>query len=174
MSERPLDERIERLLANEAMWVEPPRQLEESILAEVTPPSRRVLPWLGVAAAAAALIVALVAVTRPDTPDWTVALAAPEGTGIVGEVSGFNESTGTRLLLTVENLEPAAEGTFYEVWWVDLESGGAVSSGGFLEADTIPMWMGVRRGEFPKMLITLERSDGDPGRSDTVIAWSDD
>ncbi len=126
------------------------------------------------AAAAVALVVALVALTTSDTPDWTVALAAPEGSGIVGEVSGFNESTGTRVVLTVENLAPATEGTFYEVWWVNLDSGGEVSSGSFLESDTIPMWMGVRRGEFPKMLITLEATDGDPARSGTVIAWSDD
>lgn len=177
--ERPLDDRLERLLASPALWDEPDPRWEDAIMREVgveapAGAGPRTGWTVAAVAAAAAVVLTLVVITRSPAPDWTVALAAPPDSGIVGAVSGFNEATGTRVVLEIDNLDAAGEGTFYEVWWVDLDTGGAVSSGSFLESDTIEMWIGIRRSDFPKMLITLEPSDGDPSPSDDVIAWSDD
>lgn len=179
MSDRPLDERLEQLLASPAVWAEPDPELEARVMSSIegtpsTDRGSRFALLLGGIAAAVVVVVALLVVTGSPDPDWTVALAAPPESAIVGDVSGFNEDTGTRVVLKIDNLDPATDGTFYEVWWVDLDTGGAVSSGSFLESDTIEMWLGVRRSEFPKMLITLEPSDGDPSPSGDVIAWSDD
>ena len=74
-------------------------------------------------------------------------------------------------MLDINELPPAEPGTFYEVWWV-REGGEVVSSGSFLEADTIEMWVGIYRSDFPNMLITLEQADGDPSPSSTVVALS--
>ena len=176
MSDRnPLDPAIEALLRSPAVWEELPSDVEHRIADEIAPPQARPrrLAWaLGAGAAAAVAIVLALAVSGDD-PDWTVAVVAAPESGIFGEVSGFNEPTGTRVVLEMHNLEVADPGTFYQVWWVDPEAG-AVSSGSFLVPDKIEMRMGIRRSEFPKMLITIEASDGDPTRSDRVIAWSDD
>ena len=171
--QNPLDAPIESLLRSNALWEEPSTGVADSIFSQIQEPasSNRFLAWaIGIAAATALFVVGFIALT-PD-PDWSVAVAAAPESGIWGEVSGFNEPTGTRVVLEIHNLEPADAGTFYEVWWV--QDGAAVSSGSFLKQDTIEMWMGVRRSEFPKMLLTIEPADGDPARSGDVIAWSED
>lgn len=168
----PLDPAIEALLRSPAVWEDVPTELDDRIRSDFQQPTRIPVRWLVAAAAVAAVVVGFV-VLQPPEPDWSLDIVAAPETMITGEVVGWNESTGTRVVLELDNLAPAQEGTFYEVWWVDLETGGAVSSGSFLEEDRIEMRMGIRRGEFPKVLITIEPSDGDPSPSGDVIAWSD-
>jgi anti-sigma-K factor RskA len=122
-------------------------------------------------AAAAAAVVLIIALIPRETPDWELDIVAGPSTGAWGDILGFNEPTETRLVLNIYDLPPAETGTFYEVWWV-RDSGEAVSSGSFLGSDTIDMWMGIRRSEFPEMLITIEPSDGNPAPSDTIVARS--
>ena len=171
----PLNSSTEALLRSSALWDEPGTEVAAEIFSQVgqRETGRRFLAWtIGIAAAVTVAVVVLISLTAQD-PDWTIDVVAAPESGIWGEVSGFDEPTGTRVVLEIHNLEPAETGTFYEVWWVHPDVG-VVSSGSFLETDTIEMWVGVRRSEFPKMLLTIEPSDGDPTPSGDVIAWSEE
>ena len=177
MSEESLDPAIEALLRSPAAWEEPDPRVAKAILDEIDPTRtrRRISRWVVGAVAAALIAVVLFGVSLLGglgaDPDWTVEVVAGPEFDAWGEVSGFNEPTGTRLVLDINELPPAEPGTFYEVWWV-REGGEVVSSGSFLEVDTIEMWVGIYRSDFPNMLITLEQADGDPSPSSTVVALS--
>ena len=168
-----LDESVERLLRSTAMWDEPSDSVGISldVLIAQTGPKTPIRAWILTGVAAAVVVIALLASTG-DTPDWTLEVVAGPTGEASGEVRGFNESTGTRLLLDIRDLPSADAGTFYEVWWVG-PTGEAVSAGSFLKPDTIEMWVGVRRSEYPDMLITVEASDGNPAPSGVVVARSE-
>lgn len=161
-------------LDDDALWVVPDADLETSIMAAIADdtgytasrsrsPARR-LRWLGplVAAAAAAAIV-FIASTGQAEPDWTVALggtdAAPDASALV---SGWNEESGTRVELDITGLAPAPDGFIYELWFSADEV--HVSAGTFHGDGTDAiLWAGVARGDFPRVWITLEPLDDDPG-----------
>ena len=177
-------ERIRPWLDEPAVWQEPSGHLRSDVLAALareatasTVPSepgaaprskarRGLRGWqsglLVVAAAAATAI----AVVRPwqgdDSPDWTQRLVAgPAGVGLPAAlVSGWNEDAGTHLQIDVSGLPLAPDGAFYEIW-MTAPDGRHVSAGTFRSGGVIDAWSGVRRGEFPRIWITLEPNDGD-------------
>ena len=161
-------------LDDDALWVVPDADLEASIMAAIaddtgdaaSPSSSapRRLRWLGpLAAAAAAAAIVFVASTGQAEPDWTVALggtdAAPAASALV---SGWNEESGTRVELDITGLDPAPEGFVYELWFSADEV--HVSAGTFHGDGTDAiLWAGVARGDYPRVWITLEPLDDDPG-----------
>ena len=173
---RFLDEGTERLLRSSALWEDPGdvvgARINEAVAASEPGIETPIRAWILGGIAAAVVLIATLA-NLVDAPDWRIEIVAAEGMTAAGEIIGFNEATGTRLVLEIRDLPQAEPGTFYEMWWM-REGGEAVSSGSFLGPDTVPMWMGIRRSEFPQVLITLEPSDGDPAPSGNIVARSAD
>lgn len=166
-------------LSDPAVWEAAPASVEDQIIdaidveTGIRRPTRRRGLWLGVAAAAVAAaaavtIVAGIALTSRPSADWEVALiptdAAPEAAAVV---YGWNEPAGTRLALDIDGLGDAPEGFIYELWFSREDR--HISAGTFRGTDDLQMWVGIRRGEFPRVWITLEPLDNDPGPGRTVL-----
>jgi hypothetical protein len=113
-----------------------------------------------------------IAIGSPS-PDWVVSMP---GTDLAAQasstVSGWNTDSGTRMLLSIEGLDPAPDGYVYELW---LSKGPVhVSAGTFTAAGDVELWAGVTRADFPRLWVTLEPLDEDesPSRS-TVLDTGD-
>ena len=161
-----------RLLAEAPLWEHPDPRLEDQVVGLISgaaPPPREVAGPRRrrrsvVAALAAAAVVTLILATgfllRSPAPDWRVPLPgtaeAPEASGVV---EGWNEPSGTRVVLTVERLAPAPEGSVYEFWF--SRENLHVSAGTFTGPGEVEMWVGVSRGAFPRLWVTLEPLDED-------------
>ncbi len=88
------------------------------------------------------------------------------GTG-GGVIQGWNESTGTRVVLDIEGLAPAPPGSVYELWFTrdDVH----VSAGTFTGPGEVELWVGVSRGAFPRLWVNLEPIVGDESRSGFTV-----
>lgn len=168
-------------LDDDALWVAPGADLETSIMAAIADDGRgtpsevrsiwsaRSLRWLVPLAAAAAALVVFVTSTGTPEPDWTVALGATDAApGASGVVSGWNEDSGTRIEVDVAGLEPAPDGFVYELWFSAEDV--HVSAGTFRGdgADAV-LWAGVARADYPRVWITLEALDDDPGPGVNIL-----
>ncbi len=178
--------RIERLslaherLADPAVWEEPSPELafqvEELITSanlgaadhDVARPT-----WIKFVAAAALVAVlaagaVTVAANRGDDPDWEVALPATDlATGATASVRGWNESAGTRMVVSIDGLAPAPSGFLYEFW---LSDGPVhISAGTFHSPGDIQLWSGVKRADFPRLWVTLEPIDEDESPSGLTV-----
>lgn len=179
-------------LDDAALWAEPSANFEDSLMAQVetaTAPvegtSAEAMPagplpstdaevtvladrarrnrWLAPAAVAAAVLAVVAVVTlRPAAPDWEVALGATEeAAGVEATVLGWSEPSGTRVELDISGLDEAPDGFIYELWFSDGPI--HISAGTFHNPDDVTLWAGVSRRDFPRLWITLEPLDNDPG-----------
>lgn len=161
-----------QVLDDPALWEDPSPALEEQVVgliggtSEPTGhPRRNTWLWALASGSAAALVAMAVWIGLPGTsPDWEVALPgtseAPEASGVV---RGWNEPSGTRIALDIEGLPPAPDGSLYEFW---LSSGDLhISAGTFVAPESVELWAGVSRAEFPRLWITLEPVDEDESPS---------
>jgi hypothetical protein len=168
-----LPERIRSILSSEAVWVEPSSEFEQRIeqlaKSQVEVRRRRRLRlWLPVAAAVTTLVVGtLVTFNRPD---WQMNLAGTtQAPGATAVVSGWSQGEGTRLQLDVEGLPDAPEGSYYEIWLTSADDL-HVSGGTFKGDGSLTAMVGVRRGDFPRIWITIEQIDeNEEPSSDTVL-----
>lgn len=166
-------------LAKPAVWEEPSPELGGQIEALIRSASgesavselRTRRPWGAVAAAVAAVLVLFVgsiALLRGSSPDWEVALPAtdlaPTATGVV---QGWNEESGTRMVVSIDGLDPAPSGFVYEFWLSDGPI--HISAGTFHSGGEIELWSGVGRTEFPRLWITLEPLDEDESPSGNTV-----
>lgn len=167
-------DRLRTALAEPSLWEAPGPDLEARILAEFErrrkpiPGRRPRVPWAvgGAVAAVAALIVSFV---WSGSPDWEVDLVAtPNAPLAVASVEGWNEPAATRMRFDIEDLEPAPEGTYYEIW-LTAADGRHVSGGTFTGPGVFETSIGVARRDFPRVWITLEPADDDLGPSRTVV-----
>jgi anti-sigma factor RsiW len=177
---RALVDRITQLRAamgSEAVWEEPAPDLAGRVASLVAGTEERpnrilrggMVPWFAAAAAVLlAVVVGWAMLLRPVGPDWEVALPATGlAPGARASVTGWNEATGTRMVLSVTGLEPAPEGHVYELW---LSAGPVyVSAGTFTGSGDIELWSGVARADFPRLWVTVEPIDGDVGPSGVTI-----
>jgi len=127
--------------------------------------------------AAAAVIVVLLGLgivnAIADRPaDGEVELAL-DGTDLAPDATAtariVDLPAGSRIRLDVEGLEPAAPGTYYEVWLrQDAEIG--VSAGTFhLRGDgDIELWAGVSLNDYPLVTITVQE-EAEPVSSGRVV-----
>lgn len=159
-------------LSDRELWEEP---VDLDLEVPVTPAvlsSRRRSPWLirtGIAAVIGLVVLVAVLVTgREPGPEWEVALIpteeAPTASAVV---AGWSQPGGTRLRLDVRGLDPAPDGHIYELWFSNKDR--HISAGTFSQADDLEMWVGVQRSDFPRVWITLEPLDADPGPALTVL-----
>jgi len=189
---------LDALLSNPALWDEPDPADEEFIVATIlaeaaaTPASTEsaeaapdnVIPisrhrrWMAPAlSAAAAVLVVLLGLgivnAISDRPaDGEVELAL-DGTDLAPAATAtariVDLPAGSRIRLDVEGLEPAAPGTYYEVWLrQDAEIG--VSAGTFhLRGDgDIELWAGVSLQDYPLVTITIQE-EAEPVSSGRVV-----
>ena len=150
-------------LRNPLLWEEPGPELEDRVLAalgsETAVSARHGWRWLGIAASIAVILIAVLSVS--GRPDWKVELeAGPMGPEATAAVLGWNERTGTRMVLDVGGL-PELEAGFYEIW-MTAPDGAHVSAGSFTASGRVEVSVGVRRADFPRIWVTIEPADGDP------------
>lgn len=180
---------IAALLARADTWAEPPRELEDSVVAAITGeaatlPSatratraeqRALEMWsrgrmLGAAAAVVVVVVGIVLMTRGTSDDVTFALAGTDAEpDASAEVVVAATPAGLRILLDTEGLPGAPDGYMYEAWVGDGTIG--VSAGTFhLRGGDGPieLWAGVTDPEFHRLWITLEPIDDDAASSADV------
>lgn len=132
-------------------------------------------PWLGLVAAAAALVVAVGGVVwttvrgpdtvpvatfrmdplRPDAPDTV--------TGRIVALDGQR-----RVDVDLTDLPPTDE-AFYELWLLDLEDGQLVSLGPVGDTTTYVVPTAVDLGSYPTIDVSVEPTDGDPTHSGDSI-----
>lgn len=161
-----------RVLDDPAFWEDPSPALEDQVVAliggtseQTAQPRRRT--WLGALASGsvAALVALALWIGLPGPgPDWEVALpGTSEAPGAFGLVRGWNEPSGTRVALDIEGLPPAPDGSLYEFWFSsgDLH----ISAGTFAAPESVELWAGVSRADFPRLWITLEPVDEDESPS---------
>ena len=183
---------LRRLLASDEIWVEPQPDLAEVIVAEIrterehasfapvpaTRRSRRRAPMLlGAAAAALLAVVAIAGVlaTRGGDGGEQFQLAATE---LVPDASADAtvEATGSGLSITlsVEDLPPAAPGTFYQAWMKGPD--GSIPIGTFHARDgdgPIELWSGVDAARYPTMTVTIQQEGAGPASSGRVVLTGD-
>ena len=166
-------------LADPSLWEEPAPELGlqvEQLIASATTGSvdsapNKTVRWLRFAAAfvvLAGLGAIILAAMRPAGPDWDVALPATDlAPGAIASVAGWNEDSGTRMVMTVEGLAPAPDGFIYEFWLSDGPL--HISAGTFHSSGTIELWSGVPRSDFPRLWVTLEAIDEDESPSRQTV-----
>ena len=174
------------LLARAEPWDEPPRDLEDAVVAAITNEAGA-LPDLArptraarradavwsrnrvlVAAAAIAVVVAGVVVMTRGSDDGTVfALAGTDAQpGASAEVVVSATPDGLKILLEPHGLPGAPEGYMYEAWVGDDTIG--VSAGTFhLRGGNsrIELWAGVTGKQVHRLWITLEPIDDEAASS---------
>ena len=165
-------------LRDNTVWEEPPEglggQIEALIGSASTDRAETTggLSWGWVAVAAVVVLLAVtggtLAVVGSDSPDWEVALPATDlAPNAVATVSGWNEASGTRMVVDIEGLDPAPPGSFYEFW---LSEGPVhISAGTFHTGGKIELWSGVARADYPRLWVTLEPIDDDESPSPITV-----
>lgn len=130
-------------------------------------PSRTVLFIAGIAAGLLATLivgVAILGIDRDDTqeaatePAISIALESTELAPAATATVGLDDrAAGTRIVLDVNGLAPAAAGTYYEAWISGADQ--LVSAGTFhLRGgdDAIVLWAGVEPAGFERFAITIQ------------------
>jgi len=179
-----LDE-IRALLADPALWAEPPGGLEDAIVAAIgeqaagtpaaaAPPARprrrrrRAAVWLGAAAAAIAVAAAAAVLVGGDgdqSPTFAATLTPTElSPGAHGDATFTRTTGGWRIELDATGLPRLDGGRFYQAW-LRNDAGVLVPIGTFNEPDDVVLWAGVSPAEFPTITVTQEAADGDQSSS---------
>ena len=183
----PADEQAEldelrAMLGDPALWVDPPAELEDSVVAAIAaekvaaprqitsaPSARRSLRWSVVGAAAAVLIAVGVAVTfigrGTQGEHFSLALAPPSGvTSGDGKVDFLRTGSGWRVKLDAPGLPRLDNGSFYEAWMKN-DAGTLVPIGTFNEGKNVVLWSGVSPHDFTTLTVTQEQADGNQASS---------
>jgi hypothetical protein len=177
-AERAEIERIDHVLADEAVWMEPPARLQEAVVAAVAAESgaltRRRRLRLALVGVAATVLLAVgvtvgVQLTRDDPVQFAASLSgtelAPDATG---DVTMTKTPSGWDIRLHATGLPRREDGEFYEAWLKD-DSGLLVPIGTFNDGREVTLWAGVPPSAFSTMTITQEVADGDQTSSGQVV-----
>lgn len=186
---------LEADLSSPTLWAEPPASLEDDLIAAITgeaaatssvtatattAPRRR---WLAAVAAIAFLAggFALGSALGSDEaePEIVGEVFPLVGTELAADADAEVELAvllnGLRIILAIDELPPAPEGTFYEAWLTNLDRA-VVSAGTFHmrnETGRLVLWAGVTPEDYPTFLVTLEADDGDPSPSSDIVFEAD-
>ena len=178
-NEQPAVDGVRHLLADSPLWEEPSSQLEEQVVglissSALTPERARRRSWRTSVVVGAVVSVVFVgslaiwALARTPGADWKVPMpgtaAAPAASAVV---EGWNHAAGTRVLLTVDGLAPAPAGSVYEFWFSKEDF--HVSAGTFSGPGEVDLWVGISRGDYPRLWVTLEPIDEDATPSGVTV-----
>lgn len=183
-NEPKLSAAVTEALADEAIWVEPPPEVETSVLSGIAAEAegvesarstrdRPLIPALVVTAALVAFVVAFAAGVFEQAPPAEVraVLAGSELTpDVEGTAVAQPTANGWLIRLDVAGLDPAEEGTFYEGWvWSGDD---AVSIGTFHMRGGdgyVVLWSGVGLEEYGTVWVTLQEQRGGHAPSDRLV-----
>ncbi|HET6167324.1 MAG TPA: anti-sigma factor [Marmoricola sp.] len=172
-------ERVRGMLADPAMWAEPPAELQERIVAAIGDEraSRgRRRPWLryaiGAAAAAVVLAGGATVVVQSNQDHALTYAASLHATDLAahakGDVTLTKTASGWRIELHATGLPRRADGEFYEAW-LKKADGTLVPIGTFNDGRDVILWAGVGPADFPLLTITREVADGNQASSGQVV-----
>ncbi len=171
-------ERVHGVLADPAVWAEPPLDLQESVVAAIAEEAgtrrrlRRIRYSLA-AVAAAVVLAAGVTVGLQANRDEPVQFAASlAGTRLApdaaGDVTLTKTDSGWKIELHATGLPRRADGEFYEAW-LKSDAGILIPIGTFNEGTDVTLWSGVGPSTFPTLTVTKEVADGNQASSGQVV-----
>ncbi len=163
-------------LEDPGLWMSPDVALPDGTAPGAEPaaePSSRPAWWRWLAVAA--VLVAVVGVSSlmllRESPDWSVELGPTDDFPMAAAtIDGWNEETGTRLLLTITGVDPAPDGYFYEMWM--SEGPVHISAGTFVDVAGVELRAAVARRDYPRLWVTLEPIDEDESPNPIVVVDS--
>lgn len=170
--------RVQGVLADPAVWAEPPLDLQERVVAAIAAEAgsgrrRRRIRYSLLAAAAAVVLAAGVTVGVQATRDEPVQFAASlTGTQLAPEAAAnvtlTKTDSGWRIELNATGLPPRTDGEFYEAW-LKSDAGLLVPVGTFNEGTDVTLWSGVGPSTLPTLTVTEEVADGNQASSGEVV-----
>jgi len=177
-AERAEIERVHGVLADPAVWAEPPLDLQERVVAAITEEAgagrrvRRIRVSLMSAAAAVVVAVGLTVglqATRDEPVQFAASLTgtrlAPDA---AANVTLTKTNNGWKIELHATGLPRRTNGEFYEAW-LKSDAGLLVPIGTFNEGTDVTLWSGVRPSTFRTLTVTKEVADGDQASSGQVV-----
>jgi len=177
-AERAEIERVRGVLADAAMWAEPPPDLQERVVAAIAEESgagrrlRRVRYSLMAVAAAVVLLAGVtvgVQVTRDEPVQYAASLTgtrlAPDA---AANVTMTQTDSGWKIELHATGLPRRTDGEFYEAW-LKSDAGLLVPIGTFNEGTDVTLWSGVGPSAFPTLTVTTEVADDNQASSGQVV-----
>ncbi|HET9997582.1 MAG TPA: anti-sigma factor [Nocardioides sp.] len=176
-AERAELERLDDVLADPAVWAEPPPYLQEAVVAAVAEEAgagkRRRLRLAVVGIAAAVLLAVGVTVGVYVNRDQPVEFAATlSGTELSPDASGnvtlTKTASGWDIRLHATGLPRREDGEYYQAW-LKNDAGLLVPIGSFNDGRDVTLWSGVGPSTFPTLTITEEVADGDQASSGRVV-----
>lgn len=176
-AERAEIERVHGVLADPAVWVEPPLDLQERVVAAIAEEARagRRLRRIrhSLMAAAAALVLAAGVTVVQVTHDQPVQFAASlTGTRLAPDAAGnvtlTKTDSGWKIELHATGLPRRADGELYQAW-LKSDAGILVPIGTFNEGTDVTLWSGVGPSTFPTLTVTKEVADGNQASSSQVV-----
>jgi hypothetical protein len=177
-AERAELERVHDVLADPALWAEPPPDLQEAVVAAIAEEARagrrrRRMLFAVAGIAATVLLAAGVTVSlqanRADRVEFAASLIGTElAPDAAGDVTLTKTPSGWKVELRASGLPRRADGEFYEAWLKD-DTGLLVPIGTFNDGRDVILWAGVGPTTFPTLTITREVADGDQGSSGEVV-----
>ena len=177
-AERVEIERVHGVLADRAVWAEPPPDLQERVVAAITAEAatgrRRWLRYAagGVAAAILLAIGVTFGIQANRNDDGAQFAAALNGTDLASDASGdvtlTKTPSGWRIELHAIGLPRRTDGEFYEAW-LKNEAGELVPIGTFNDGRDVVLWAGVGPAAYPMLTVTREVADGNQASSGEVV-----
>jgi len=177
-AERVEIERVHGVLADQAVWAEPPPDLQERVVAAITAEAatgrRRWLRYAagGVAAAVLLAIGVTVGIQANKDDGGAQFAAALNGTDLASEASGdvtlTKTPSGWRIELHATGLPRRTDGEFYEAW-LKNGAGELVPIGTFNDGRDVVLWAGVGPAAYPMLTVTREVADGNQASSGEVV-----
>ena len=176
--ERAEIERVHDVLADPAVWAEPPLDLQERVVAAIaeeagTARRTRRIRYSLLTTAAAVVVAVGVTVGLQVTRDEPVQFAASlTGTRLApdadGNVTLTKTDSGWKIELHATGLPRRSDGEFYQAW-LKGDTGLLVPIGTFNEGTDVTLWSGVGPTTFPTLSITKEVADGNQASSGQVV-----
>jgi len=177
-TERAELERVQPMLADPAVWMEPPPHLQEAVVAAIAEEAgagnRRRRLRFAVAGLAAAVLLAVgvtagVYLNRERPVEFAAPLAgtelAPDATG---DVTLTKTPSGWKIRLHATGLPRREDGEFYEAW-LKNDAGLLVPIGTFNDGRDVVLWAGVPPSAFSTFTVTQEAADGDQASTGHVV-----
>jgi len=175
-AERAEIERVNDVLADPAVWAEPPPYLQEAVVAAIADEAgagkrrRFRLAVVGIAAAVLLAVGVTVGYVNRDQPvEFAASLTgtelAPDATG---EVTLTKHPSGWDIRLHATGLPRREDGEFYQAW-LKNEDGLLVPIGSFNDGRDVILWAGVPPSAFATLTVTQEVADGDQASSGLVV-----
>jgi anti-sigma-K factor RskA len=181
-SER-LSDRVEAALADEAVWADPPSEVESMLLASIVTDGTRTDERLSkalwrwrLATGIAALLAVVVGIV------YTVGLVDEPAEGMLFPINGVeagSEISGTATVgpaeagwwirLNVTGLPPAPGGSYYQGWVSDGEHIVSIGTFHMRDGDSVVLWSGVAISDYKDLSVTLQSVEGGADPSSSVV-----